>query len=83
MLIVCGGIMDITTHGTITSPGSPGKYPPNRDCEWVLTAPPGKRIHFHFFTMQLEAHENCEYDYLAVSLYFKLKFSQKRFFFIT
>lgn len=64
---VCGGEFSISTYGTISSPGSPGKYPPNRDCYWKLIAPYGKRIQMHFFTMQLEKHETCQFDYLAVS----------------
>lgn len=68
LFLVCGGEMSITEHGTIKSPGSPGNYPPNRDCIWKLTAPPSKRIQLHFFTMQLEAHETCQYDYLAVRI---------------
>lgn len=63
---LCGGAFEVDSHGTISSPGTPGNYPPNRDCEWDLTAPTGKRIQFQFFTMQLEAHETCEYDYVAV-----------------
>lgn len=62
--------MEVTEHGTITSPGSPGNYPPNRNCIWKLTAPPSKRIQLHFFTMQLEAHDTCQYDYLAVRYHF-------------
>lgn len=58
--------MDVSTYGTISSPGSPGNYPPNRDCTWYLVAPPGKRIQLHFFSMQLETHDTCDYDYLAV-----------------
>lgn len=64
---VCGGEISVETYGTIASPGSPGNYPPNRDCIWQLSAPPGKRIQLHFFTMQLESHETCQFDYLAVS----------------
>lgn len=48
---------------------TPGNYPPNRDCEWNLSAPTGKRIQFQFFTMQLEPHESCQYDYVAVILF--------------
>lgn len=58
--------MEITGHGTISSPGAPGNYPPNRDCQWDLYAPPGKRILFHFFSMKLEAHEDCEFDYFQI-----------------
>ncbi|XP_055601686.1 cubilin homolog [Uranotaenia lowii] len=64
---VCGGEIAIKSHGVLTSPGSPGSYPPNRDCKWFLTAPPGKRIQFHFFTMKIEAHNSCEYDFLQIN----------------
>lgn len=57
---------NITGHGVISSPGSPGNYPPNRDCEWVLIAPPGKRIQFLFYTLMIESHASCEYDYLEI-----------------
>lgn len=67
MFQVCGGEISIQSHGIIASPGSPGNYPPNRDCVWKLSAPPSNRIQLHFFTLQLEAHETCQYDYLAVS----------------
>lgn len=63
---VCGGDLNVTTHGTISSPGSPGNYPINRDCEWFITAPPGKRIQFLFFTLMIEAHQTCAYDYVEV-----------------
>ncbi|GAB0086814.1 Cubilin [Sergentomyia squamirostris] len=62
----CGGLIDTRTYGTITSPGSPGNYPPNRECQWLIRAPEGKRIQFHFFVMKIEHHETCSYDYLAI-----------------
>lgn len=62
----CGGRFNVTTHGTVASPGSPGNYPLNSECEWILEAPPGKRIQFLFFTLQIESHENCSYDYLEI-----------------
>lgn len=52
--------------GSIASPGSPGNYPPNRDCEWFIAAPPGKRIQFLFHTLMIEAHKTCAYDYVEV-----------------
>uniref|UniRef100_A0A0P6JSL8 Putative fibrillin n=1 Tax=Aedes aegypti TaxID=7159 RepID=A0A0P6JSL8_AEDAE len=64
---ICGGELSVKSHGVIASPGSPGKYPPNRDCKWYLSAPAGKRLQFHFFTMQLEAHDSCEYDFVQIS----------------
>lgn len=63
---VCGGLANIVSFGTITSPGSPGNYPQNRDCEWRLVAPVGKRIELHFFAMQLEQNSGCDNDYVAV-----------------
>lgn len=38
----------------------------NSECEWVLKAPPGKRIQFLFYTLQIESHVNCSYDYLEI-----------------
>lgn len=63
---LCGQNLTTSTHGTILSPGSPGNYPPNRDCWWRLSAPPGKRIQLHFMTMKIESHVTCDFDYLAI-----------------
>ncbi|XP_045491488.1 LOW QUALITY PROTEIN: cubilin homolog [Colias croceus] len=62
----CGGYVNATIHGHISSPGSPGKYPPNRDCYWRLVTKLGKRIQLHFFELDLESHANCSFDYLAI-----------------
>ncbi|VVC99646.1 unnamed protein product [Leptidea sinapis] len=63
---VCGGNVDAKTHGHINSPGSPGPYPPNRDCYWRLTTNFGKRIQLHFFQLDIQAQANCSFDYLAI-----------------
>ncbi|CAB3235739.1 unnamed protein product [Arctia plantaginis] len=63
---VCGGDIDAITHGLISSPGSPGSYPENRDCYWHLTTTPGKRINLNFFALDIEVHSNCSFDYLAI-----------------
>ncbi|XP_028157640.1 cubilin homolog [Ostrinia furnacalis] len=63
---LCGGTVNASTHGVISSPGSPGKYPPNRDCYWHLTTTLGKRIALHFFTLDIETHPNCSYDFIAI-----------------
>ncbi|XP_072941839.1 cubilin-like [Epargyreus clarus] len=62
----CGGEIDATIHGHISSPGSPSKYPPNRDCYWHLSTNLGKRIQLHFFALDIESHPNCNFDYLAI-----------------
>lgn len=58
--------MNVTGHGTISSPGAPGNYPINRDCEWKFLAPPGKRIQFLFYTLMIESHASCGFDYLEI-----------------
>lgn len=63
----CGGTINVLSHGTISSPGSPGKYPLNRDCRWKLKAPAERRIKITFFSLNIEAHETCNYDYVEVS----------------
>lgn len=45
----CGGQVDATDAGYITSPGYPLEYPPHQNCEWVITAPePTQRIVLNF-----------------------------------
>lgn len=62
--LVCGGLINATSHGTIIYPSKPGKYPINTDCEWQLIAPLGKRIQFLFNLLQIESHEHCNFDFL-------------------
>ncbi|KAH0568173.1 hypothetical protein KQX54_019308 [Cotesia glomerata] len=64
---VCGGHLHENEHGTISSPGSPGRYSPNRDCIWYISVRTGKRIQFHFFTVMIEEHPNCDMDYLEIT----------------
>ncbi|KAF4527383.1 hypothetical protein B566_EDAN015953, partial [Ephemera danica] len=67
LLLVCGhGNMPPVNQGNIKSPGSPDKYPQNRDCEWKLRVPTGKRIQMHIFTLMLETHENCSFDFIRI-----------------
>lgn len=63
----CGGLINVTTHGTISSPGSPGNYPKNRDCHWSLKAPNDKRLKLTFFSLQIEKHDTCNFDFLEVT----------------
>ena len=56
------------THGYITSPGYPNRYPPNTDCVWRLKAPVGNHI---IITIQddirLERNNPCSNrDYLYI-----------------
>lgn len=65
-LAVCGGTLRDVENGAITSPGYPGNYPNNRDCQWTVAVPLGKTIRFTFGQMAIERHPNCSYDYLEV-----------------
>ncbi|KAJ0009621.1 hypothetical protein NQD34_001323 [Periophthalmus magnuspinnatus] len=45
----CGGMLDASDAGYITSPGYPLEYPPHQNCHWVVTAPePTQRIALNF-----------------------------------
>ncbi|KAL1022354.1 hypothetical protein UPYG_G00025560 [Umbra pygmaea] len=46
---LCGGTLDASDAGYITSPGYPLEYPPHQNCQWVITAPePSQRIVLNF-----------------------------------
>ncbi|XP_063636066.1 cubilin-like [Cydia splendana] len=66
LLPVCGGEVDASKQGRISSPGSPGKYPPNRDCYWHLQTNLNKRIQLHFYELDIEAHSNCSFDHITI-----------------
>ncbi|XP_069067650.1 cubilin [Pleurodeles waltl] len=61
----CGGALT-STHGSISSPGYPGNYPPNRDCYWTISTSPGLIITFAFGTLNIEHHNSCNNDYLEI-----------------
>ena len=63
----CGETISDQEHGSFKSPGYPSRYPDNRDCVWTIYADYGKRITFHFATLNLEHHPNCSYDFLKVN----------------
>uniref|UniRef100_A0A3Q2CW47 CUB domain-containing protein n=1 Tax=Cyprinodon variegatus TaxID=28743 RepID=A0A3Q2CW47_CYPVA len=45
----CGGYLDASDAGYITTPGYPQEYPPHQNCHWVITAPePSQRIVLNF-----------------------------------
>uniref|UniRef100_A0AAV2JYU6 CUB domain-containing protein n=1 Tax=Knipowitschia caucasica TaxID=637954 RepID=A0AAV2JYU6_KNICA len=45
----CGGYLDASQAGYITTPGYPLEYPPHQNCRWVITAPePLQRIVLNF-----------------------------------
>ncbi|XP_012283189.1 bone morphogenetic protein 1 [Orussus abietinus] len=53
-------------QGTITSPNYPNDYPGRKDCVWHFTTTPGHRIKLMFTVFDIEPHQECTYDYVAI-----------------
>ncbi|BHF77938.1 Bone morphoproteintic protein 1 [Sparganum proliferum] len=53
-------------EGEIVSPGYPERYPPSSECTWNIEVPVGNIVNLTFHSFEVESHENCSYDYLAV-----------------
>ncbi|XP_014469873.1 PREDICTED: bone morphogenetic protein 1-like [Dinoponera quadriceps] len=52
--------------GTITSPNYPDYYPGRKDCVWHFTTRPGHRIKLIFRVFEMEPHQECAYDHIAI-----------------
>ncbi|XP_017020584.1 protein tolkin [Drosophila kikkawai] len=52
--------------GTIYSPNYPDSYPPNADCVWHFITTPGHRIKLIFNEFNVESHQECTYDNVAI-----------------
>ncbi|XP_074837804.1 bone morphogenetic protein 1 isoform X3 [Carettochelys insculpta] len=61
----CGGLLT-RLNGSITSPGWPKEYPPNKDCVWHLVAPSQYRISLQFEFFETEGNDVCKYDFVEV-----------------
>uniref|UniRef100_A0A493SV27 Bone morphogenetic protein 1 n=1 Tax=Anas platyrhynchos platyrhynchos TaxID=8840 RepID=A0A493SV27_ANAPP len=62
----CGGFLT-KLNGSITSPGWPKEYPPNKNCIWQLVAPTQYRISLQFDFFETEGNDQeCTYDHLEV-----------------
>uniref|UniRef100_UPI00398F64EE cubilin n=1 Tax=Pristiophorus japonicus TaxID=55135 RepID=UPI00398F64EE len=61
----CGGIF-IAPKGEIHSPNYPSPYGNNVDCSWVITVDDHYRILLDFTDFDLEHHQSCHSDYVAV-----------------
>lgn len=53
------------SSGTLSSLGYPRTYPNNSVCEWEITVPRGKRIHFRFAQLDIEDGD-CQVNYLRL-----------------
>ncbi|XP_048400716.1 dorsal-ventral patterning tolloid-like protein 1 isoform X2 [Stegostoma tigrinum] len=61
----CGGLLS-KLNGTITTPGWPKEYPPNKNCVWQVVAPTQYRISVQFEFFELEGNDICKYDYVEI-----------------
>ncbi|MEE6514872.1 hypothetical protein FKM82_023266 [Ascaphus truei] len=61
----CGGFLT-KLNGSITSPGWPKEYPPNKNCVWQLVAPTQYRISLRFDQFETEGNDVCKYDFVEV-----------------
>ncbi|XP_029024761.1 bone morphogenetic protein 1-like isoform X5 [Betta splendens] len=61
----CGGIVT-KLNGSLTTPGWPKEYPPNKNCVWQLVAPVQYRITLVFDVFETEGNDVCKYDYVEV-----------------
>ncbi|XP_047426669.1 bone morphogenetic protein 1-like isoform X2 [Mugil cephalus] len=61
----CGGFIT-KLNGSLTTPGWPKEYPPNKNCVWQLVAPIQYRITLVFDVFETEGNDVCKYDYVEV-----------------
>ncbi|KAM7369047.1 hypothetical protein PAMP_013346 [Pampus punctatissimus] len=61
----CGGFIT-KLNGSLTTPGWPREYPPNKNCVWQLVAPVQYRITLVFDVFETEGNDVCKYDYVEV-----------------
>ncbi|XP_058808349.1 protein tolkin-like [Phymastichus coffea] len=52
--------------GPIYSPNYPDYYPGRKDCVWHLATTPGHRVKLVFKVFDMEPHQSCDYDHVAV-----------------
>ncbi|XP_069787318.1 cubilin [Narcine bancroftii] len=61
----CGGELTAGT-GTFTSPNYPDFGPLSRQCQWTIIVQVGRRVTLTLNDLQLEAHNQCNYDYVSI-----------------
>ncbi|CAG0913992.1 unnamed protein product, partial [Notodromas monacha] len=54
------------SEGNFSSPNYPEFYPGDKECVWHFTTTPGHRIKITFLEFELEPHQECTYDHIAI-----------------
>lgn len=52
--------------GNITSLNYPNNYEPDSNCQWLLRTEASHTLSFQFLDFDLEDHENCSHDSVAI-----------------
>lgn len=68
----CGGLLS-KLNGTISTPGWPKEYPPNKNCVWQVVAPTQYRISMQFEAFELEGNEVSASMYLYATFQWERK----------
>nr|XP_018903909.1 PREDICTED: tolloid-like protein 1 isoform X1 [Bemisia tabaci] len=63
---VCGGTLFARDPAHLDSPNFPNHYGKNKQCEWIIDAPPGYKVGLYFQLFDLESEMDCTYDYLEI-----------------
>lgn len=63
--LLCGGVYTSESE-SFSSPNYPDPYDGERNCEYDIIAPQGKAIVLTVLDLDIEAHSQCEFDYLEV-----------------
>ncbi|XP_071156308.1 cubilin-like isoform X2 [Mytilus edulis] len=61
----CGGTLT-DASGSVMSPNYPSPYNHDATCVWVISVHQGDQITLTFAAMDLEHHNDCQYDYVLV-----------------
>lgn len=59
--LYCHGTKEINREGIIEDGSGGNGYSPGSDCKWLITAPPGKAVHFKFLKFDTEARVDLLY----------------------
>uniref|UniRef100_A0A8C7YRW9 Neuropilin n=1 Tax=Oryzias sinensis TaxID=183150 RepID=A0A8C7YRW9_9TELE len=63
----CGGVLDASKAGYITSPGYPLEYPPHQNCRWIIKAPEQSQRIILNFNPHFEIERlDCKYDFIEI-----------------
>lgn len=67
---ICGDSLELKAgdEGVIRSPGYPGKTPPQRECQWELSAPYGYRFIIRIYEVNTGSAANCTGDTVKVGI---------------